>query len=184
MIPYSSIRSLLVDSTLAASKSSGGLRWNFTLSKGTLHVTHSDSHVDVTEFHGVGLITDGVGFDAMDLILANEVNDGSHYQEGAVQSILVNRYERDPRARAACIAYHGTKCHICGMAFASVYGPLMAGFIHVHHLKQLSTVGEGYAVDPIADLRPVCPNCHAVIHRREPPFSIEEVQVMRRPRLG
>ena len=36
-----------------------------------------------------------------------------------------------------------------------MYGPLVAGFIHVHHLKQLSTVGEGYAVDPIADLRPI-----------------------------
>jgi hypothetical protein len=25
----------------------------------------------------------------------------------------------------------------------------------------------------------VCPNCHAVIHRREPPFSIEEVKSQR-----
>jgi hypothetical protein len=24
----------------------------------------------------------------------------------------------------------------------------------------------------------VCPNCHAVIHRREPPFTIHEVQKM------
>jgi hypothetical protein len=24
----------------------------------------------------------------------------------------------------------------------------------------------------------MCPNCHAVIHRREPPFSIEEVREM------
>ena len=35
-----------------------------------------------------------------------------------------------------------------------------------------------YRLDPIRDLRPVCPNCHAVIHRREPPFSIEEIKHM------
>jgi 5-methylcytosine-specific restriction protein A len=52
----------------------------------------------------------------------------------------------------------------------------MTGFTHVHHLKLLSTVGSGYQVDPIEDLRPVCPNCHAVIHRREPPYSIDEVR--------
>jgi predicted HNH restriction endonuclease len=26
------------------------------------------------------------------------------------------------------------------------------------------------------DLRPVCPNCHAVLHHRVPAFSIEEVR--------
>jgi 5-methylcytosine-specific restriction protein A len=33
-------------------------------------------------------------------------------------------------------------------------------------------------VDPIADLRPVCPNCHAVIHLNKQPFTIEDVQAM------
>jgi hypothetical protein len=51
------------------------------------------------------------------------------------------------------------------------------GLIHVHHSLQLSRVGKDYKVDPVADLRPVCPNCHAVIHHRpEQPYSIEEVQ--------
>jgi len=31
-------------------------------------------------------------------------------------------------------------------------------------------------VDPVKDLRPVCPNCHAVIHLRGGCLSIEEVQ--------
>jgi 5-methylcytosine-specific restriction enzyme A len=52
----------------------------------------------------------------------------------------------------------------------------MMGFIHVHHLTPLSSLGTDYEVDPIRDLRPVCPNCHAVLHRREPPYSPEEVQ--------
>lgn len=93
-----------------------------------------------------------------------------------MQQILVNRYERDPHAREACIARYGSVCHVCDLDFVSQYGDVMAGFIHVHHLKLLATVGVNYQVDPERDLRPVCPNCHAVIHRREPPYSINEVQ--------
>ena len=37
------------------------------------------------------------------------------------------------------------------------------GYIHVHHLRGLSDVGGEYVVDPVNDLRPVCPNCHAVL---------------------
>lgn len=109
-----------------------------------------------------------------------EVLVGQTFAEGNVQRIVVNRYERDLRARNACISRHGTVCSICGFDFAKIYGEVMAGFTHVHHLKPLATVGEGYQIDPVCDLRPVCPNCHAVIHRREPPYSIEEVQQLLR----
>jgi 5-methylcytosine-specific restriction enzyme A len=52
--------------------------------------------------------------------------------------------------------------------------------MHVHHLKELSTVGVGYEVDPLEDLRPVCPNCHAMLHRRRPAFAPEELRLMLR----
>ncbi len=109
-----------------------------------------------------------------------EVLVGQTFAEGNVQRIVVNRYERDLRARNACISRHGTICSVCGFDFAKIYGEVMVGFTHVHHLKPLATVGEGYQIDPVCDLRPVCPNCHAVIHRREPPYSIEEVQQLLR----
>jgi 5-methylcytosine-specific restriction protein A len=83
----------------------------------------------------------------------------------------VNAYERDPRARKACLAHHGTNCSVCGFNFESRYGKIGEGFIHVHHLVPLSEVGEDYEVDPIADLLPVCPNCHAMLHRSDPPLS-------------
>lgn len=57
-----------------------------------------------------------------------------------------------------------------------MYGPEFAGFIHVHHLRPLSGIGGGYVVDPVEDLRPVCPNCHAVIHHGGRLRSIEEVR--------
>lgn len=53
--------------------------------------------------------------------------------------------------------------------------PHREGLIHVHHLKPLGEVGEGYLLDPVADLRPVCPNCHAMLHRRKPALGIDEL---------
>lgn len=100
------------------------------------------------------------------------------FSEGAVRRIRVNAYERNEQARQICIDHHGLQCAACGMSFADRYGPLARGFVHVHHLRQLSTVGPDYQVDPVDDLRPVCPNCHAVIHLRVPPYSIDEVRGM------
>ena len=96
--------------------------------------------------------------------------------EGAVRSISVNAYERNPKARQKCIAHYGTRCYICGLSFAEGYGKVGNGLIQVHHLQQLSNIGKKYKVDPINDLRPVCPNCHAIIHRRKPAYSIDEVK--------
>src|SRR5262249_48094101 len=79
-------------------------------------------------------------------------------------------------ARTQCIEHYGTNCSVCEFNFGAVYGPIAAGLIHVHHLRPLSEVGGEYVVNPIADLRPVCPNCHAVMHRHSPPYSIEEVR--------
>lgn len=104
-----------------------------------------------------------------------EILSGSAFLEGSVTRIAVNRYERDPHAREACITHYGARCFACGFDFGAIYGQVVDGFIHVHHLKALSAIGAQYEVDSIRDLRPVCPNCHAVIHRREPPYSIEEM---------
>lgn len=108
--------------------------------------------------------------------LPEEVPESPTYSEGSVQRILVNRYERDPQARRACIDYYGHTCFICDLDFGQVYGEVVEGLIHVHHLRPLSEIGGEYIIDPIWDLRPVCPNCHAVLHSRTPPYSIEDVQ--------
>lgn len=101
---------------------------------------------------------------------------GVTYIEGSVKEVLVNRYERDSKARETCIRYHGTTCSACNVDLTSVYGPVAFGFIHVHHLLPLSDVGASYSLDPIEDLRPVCPNCHAIIHRRNPPYCLRELK--------
>lgn len=90
-----------------------------------------------------------------------------NYHEGHVIKTQVNRYERSSIARRKCIEHHGTTCSICGMDFGEKYGRLGEGFIHVHHLKPLHSIGKDYIVDYKDDLIPVCPNCHAMIHRIE-----------------
>jgi 5-methylcytosine-specific restriction protein A len=40
----------------------------------------------------------------------------------------------------------------------------------------LSGIGVEYEVNPIEDLRPVCPNCHAAIHHGGRLRDIQEVQ--------
>lgn len=108
----------------------------------------------------------------------DEVSDDQILYEGAKYQITVNAYERNPEARHKCIAHYGTACFVCGFDFGLTYGEVGRGFIHSHHLRQLSDIGEQYVIDPINDLRPVCPNCHAIIHKRTPPYSIDEVKAL------
>jgi 5-methylcytosine-specific restriction protein A len=39
----------------------------------------------------------------------------------------------------------------------------------------LSEINEDYYVDPENNLRPICPNCHAMLHRKHPALKIDEV---------
>ncbi|WP_445175318.1 HNH endonuclease [Microcoleus sp.] len=114
----------------------------------------------------------------------DEVDSVQKFREGAVRQVSVNAYEREPKARQKCIDYYGSSCSICDFDFGRAFGQLGKGFIHVHHLKPLSEIAEEYEIDPIKDLRPVCPNCHAMIHRRSPPLSLEEIQMLLKSARG
>lgn len=127
-------------------------------------------------------------------VSSNFVSDGTHeyeenfedvsefdeLREGAKSQVLIDRYERNSRARSQCIDYYGTSCYVCHLDLGSKYGRVGKGLIHIHHIKPLHTIGQDYIVDPIKDLIPVCPNCHAIIHRQNPPYKIEDVQAFLR----
>ena len=102
----------------------------------------------------------------------------STYEEGNPRRVEVTIYERDPKARQKCIDHHGPICVACRLEFENRYGDLGKGYIQVHHLVPVSKWGEKYTLDPIKDLCPICPNCHAMVHRRNPPYSVEYVRAI------
>jgi 5-methylcytosine-specific restriction enzyme A len=108
--------------------------------------------------------------------LPQEIHNSEHYSEGARKTITVNIYERDPNARMKCIEHWGDNCSICQFNFLEQYGEIGKGYIQVHHLKPLSELNDRYLVNPIQDLRPVCPNCHAMLHHSEKAMKIEELR--------
>ena len=104
-----------------------------------------------------------------------ETEEQKVYTEGIPNQVTLTKYERNPFARKVCLDHYGFSCTICEFNFEKEYGQVGKDFIHVHHLNRISTVGKEYQIDPINDLRPVCPNCHSIIHRRKTPYSIEEM---------
>ena len=105
-------------------------------------------------------------------------------KEGAKKQVTVNAYERNTKARNACINFYRKKnngtvrCEICGFEFGKKYGVDFMEKINVHHVVEIATIGEEYEVDPINDLLPVCPNCHLIIHSRKPAYTPDEVREM------
>ena len=99
-------------------------------------------------------------------------------EEGSKYEVKLNKYERNPLNRRLCLALKGYRCGICGFDFEAKYGIIGHNFIHVHHIIPVSKMGLGYKVNPAVDLIPVCPNCHAMLHRKDPPYTPEEVLEM------
>jgi len=133
--------------------------------------------LDADDLSRIGLAVAELGWsDSPEFTLPDEVLDAQALMEGAATRIWVNSYERNTAARKQCLAAHGTSCSICGFNFGAVFGSLAEGHIHVHHLRPLSGPGKAHAVHPVDDLRPVCPNCHGVLHLRTPAYSIEDVR--------
>ena len=106
--------------------------------------------------------------------------ENSLFPEGAKKTVQVNRYERNPEARAKCIEIHGARCKICEMSFAETYGTFAKDFIHVHHITSLSEISDNYEVNPETDLIPVCPNCHAMLHKQENgiPMKVDRLKLL------
>jgi hypothetical protein len=102
------------------------------------------------------------------------------YVEGALCDVKMKRYERSLAARQACLAHYGYDCFACGANLRRYYCGLQVELIQVHHEEPLAANPGSREVDPIAEMKPVCPNCHSVIHSKSPPYSIVELRQMLR----
>ena len=102
--------------------------------------------------------------------------------EGIRKKVTVNKYERSSVARAMCIEHHKCLCAICSFDFEKEYGEVGKGFIHVHHVIPIHKIGREYKIDYKNDLIPVCPNCHAMLHRKinGVELSVQELKEIKR----
>lgn len=141
------------------------------------------NQVDQQTLRGVRRLTEESADQLNDLLTeflreksSQETSTAIPYIEGASSPANSMRYERNPKARRACIREYGCKCFICGFNFTDRYGKIGKDFIEVHHRFPISNRGGKYTVDPVQDLIPVCPNCHAMLHRGNTPPSVEKLQ--------
>ena len=112
---------------------------------------------------------------------ADDAPVGVPLQEGATTTVTVTLYERSAIARRKCVEHYGCSCCVCGFSFESAYGELGRDYIHVHHVIPLAEVAKEYEVDPVHDLRPICPNCHAMLHRKSSALSVDELRTLINP---
>jgi 5-methylcytosine-specific restriction protein A len=114
--------------------------------------------------------------DALGNLISEEVETPEKFVEGTSKKISVNSYERNFEARHKCLKHHGYKCAVCNFDFEKFYGSIGKNYIHVHHIVPLSEIKKAYILNPIEDLIPVCPNCHAMIHRTRPALSVVQLR--------
>lgn len=98
--------------------------------------------------------------------------------EGEKSLVVSARYERNPVNRALCLSRKGYVCSVCGFDFGRVYGKIGRNYIEVHHVTPVSRMGPDYHFDVDRDLVPVCSNCHSMLHRRDPPYTVSELQAL------
>ena len=151
--------------------------WN----KVNLKVTKAPFEIETGQDYGdlvlhYGQLVLGMVLSLSDIIPLEDSSFG--YKEGAEQTVLTKKYERNRLNRELCLLSKGYRCEICGFDFEATYGTIGERFIHVHHIIPVSQIGPDYVINPVKDLVPVCPNCHAMLHRKDPPYLPEELKTI------
>jgi len=139
--------------------------------------TERESFKGVLEEKSLQIV--GSDYFAVDIISSpgNQTDpDPTDLWEGESKQVLTTHYERNPLARRDCLREHGTICKVCDFDFSVFYGEIGLDYIHVHHIVPISERKRPYKIDGARDMVPLCPNCHSMIHKRNPPFSVLELK--------
>ena len=92
--------------------------------------------------------------------------------------------ERSKKLRDAAIKHYTVDgkivCFTCGFDFAKAYGKHGEGYIQVHHEKpvcQYDNQGfNAYISEAVTNMKPLCANCHCMIHRKRNPITVAELE--------
>ena len=108
------------------------------------------------------------------------LNEYEEKLEGSQSLVTHKRYERN-QSLIRTIKQKAFKknkmlnCEICGFSFLDTYGEIGAGFIEAHHINPLNE-REGEKVTKSKDITLVCSNCHRMLHKKTPVYSIQELK--------
>lgn len=72
---------------------------------------------------------------------------------------------------------NGTTCAVCQFNFEKEFGAHGEGFIEMHHLH---SIAHGERKTTVKDLRPVCSNCHRMLHRGKEILTINHLREIRK----
>ena len=98
--------------------------------------------------------------------------------------------QRSQRLREAAREYYKDEagklhCTACGFCFDDRYPGLGEGYIELHHEKPLYQYEEEdfekFLPSAIQNLKPLCANCHRMIHRKKEPLTVAELAAILKP---
>jgi len=121
-----------------------------------------------------------------DILLAQEFGHDPNeesFEEGKLQLRLHLRKERSRslviRAKEIWNREQNgrVRCSICSFSFPETYREVGEGFIEAHHTQPISSLAPDTSVR-MADLVPVCSNCHSMLHRHRPWLTVEQLRTI------
>lgn len=103
-----------------------------------------------------------VAISALDL---SEATEPVEYFDPDTVRLPAFAAEVDVGNRLRAIQEHGRRCCVCGFSPAEAFG------VHATRILQI------HATNPDKnEFVPLCPTCHALVHTRNPPMSIDELK--------
>jgi 5-methylcytosine-specific restriction enzyme A len=101
------------------------------------------------------------------------------YEEGQRYLLETMASARNHKLTADAKAKQKFTCEACGFNFKKFYGAIGDGFAEAHHKIPVST---GKRISRIEDIDVLCANCHRMVHRENPPISLERLRDLIRAR--
>jgi 5-methylcytosine-specific restriction protein A len=109
-----------------------------------------------------------------------ELDDEEEFPEGKILTRLHKYKERRSEAakkkkRIVLEKKGKLVCEACGFDFEQCYGSLGFGFAECHHIVPIANLEPGHRTH-LEDLAIVCSNCHRMLHKSRPMFSVSQLR--------